>query len=77
MYEAWRIIFFENYRILYINDFIRMLCIFLSLSYKYTNKMKYMKWGNLMSEEKKVIELTDEDLEKVSGGTVVTVNLFY
>ena len=30
-----------------------------------------------MSEEKKVIELTDEDLEKVSGGTVVTVNLFY
>ena len=30
-----------------------------------------------MSEEKKVIELTDEELEKVSGGTVVTANLFY
>ena len=30
-----------------------------------------------MLEEKKVIKLTDEDLEKVSGGIVVTANLFY
>ena len=30
-----------------------------------------------MSEEKRVIELTEEDLEKVSGGTDVTVFIFY
>ena len=30
-----------------------------------------------MSEENKIVELKEEELEKVSGGTVVTAYLFY
>ena len=30
-----------------------------------------------MSEEMKIVELKEEDLEKVTGGTVVTASLFY
>ena len=30
-----------------------------------------------MSEEMKIVELKEEDLEKVTGGTVITADIFY